>query len=486
MSSQPLIIIGLDAADPELLMEWTEEGSLPGLAAIMKQGCYGRIGGNEYVTSHGLWLSLFTGSSRAQHSYYYFRQFQPSTHTMKVCNPRQTNALPFWRLLQSENGRTAVIDAPETYPLPSLSGVQLANYSVHNAPEGVSAEPASFLKQVERICGSQIIIREDVNSDLHQDRKTYLRILERIKNTGKLCNELLTRERFDCFVLGFSETHVGGHQFWKYHKQKGQDLQNALRQVYHAIDLQIRRIQDLAPEGANIFVLSTMGIRDQNPSGGLTRSFCRTLGYHVQNKTSVPTLNPFLLGKKFIPEKIRLRLSSALSLQTRQRLLSNNFHPQTDWSSTTAFSLPSEYTGMIRINLRGRERQGIIEPGREYEQLLQQIENDLNELIDPITDQAAVAQVHRTAALYGTDGSRLLPDLFVKWKPTRHFQEVLYHPRGAIRQKKPQYYRTNSHTEHGFFAAAGPSIVERGEMPQSSLLDFAPRFIQSLGISTGA
>ena len=36
--------------------------------------------------------------------------------------------------------------------------------------------------------------------------------------------------------------------------------------------------------------------------------------------------------------------------------------PARDWSQVRAFALPSDTTGYVRLNLRGRERDGIVSP----------------------------------------------------------------------------------------------------------------------------
>ena len=47
--------------------------------------------------------------------------------------------------------------------------------------------------------------------------------------------------------------------------------------------------------------------------------------------------------------------------------------PPYDWSRTTAFPLPTDQHGWIRINLSGRERLGIVPP-EAYEQACAELE----------------------------------------------------------------------------------------------------------------
>jgi predicted AlkP superfamily phosphohydrolase/phosphomutase len=53
-----------------------------------------------------------------------------------------------------------------------------------------------------------------------------------------------------------------------------------------------------------------------------------------------------------------------------------------------AFAVPSYYDGQIRLNLRGRERDGLVEPSR-YEATCREIEALLRECRNPLTGERA-------------------------------------------------------------------------------------------------
>ena len=57
----------------------------------------------------------------------------------------------------------------------------------------------------------------------------------------------------------------------------------------------------------------------------------------------------------------------------------------------SAFALPSFLDGRIRINLRGRERDGIVELS-QYEEICRSLETLLGECRDPRTGEAAVSR----------------------------------------------------------------------------------------------
>jgi predicted AlkP superfamily phosphohydrolase/phosphomutase len=525
-AAQPLIIIGLDAGTPDLIRRWAREGHMPNVAALMGRGCWGETAGAELISEHGVWLSLFSGVSRAHSGYYFFRQLEPGTYDLRPASGFGLDAVPFWAHLAGR--RVAVIDAPDCYPVRGLEGIQLSNWAGHvgwrtsDPAHAPHAEPARLLADARRIYGPPAPVYENPDADFRENCRIRQRLLAQIRKKGELCRELLRRggHGFDLVVVVFSETHAASHQFWQYNREapdgdgangvghektngrrvenvdgrrgrkddgrragaSGHELTHALRDIYQAVDREAGLLlAELTPE-ANVFVLSSVGVRTSYPTTGLAESFCRRLGYQATPRPAPLALGPLALARRTLPESWRVRLSRLLlSRDARERLLAEQFRHSTDWARTTAFALPSFYTSFIRVNLRGREPQGAVRPGAEYEALLARLEADLRQLADAETGEAAVERVHRAAEVFG-DGRppRVLPDLFVEWRHERFMSRVA-HPRAELTQPRPEFFRASDHTQRGFVAAAGPSVRARGPVGDINLLDLAPTFLQLLG-----
>ena len=464
------MVFGIDAGVPEFLKRWSNEGYLPNVASIIRNGNCGEISDHEMISAHGLWLSLFSGMSRSDHGYYYFRQLVPGTYDVRPVNLANSKAYPFWQSLQS---KILIIDAPEVYPIKGLTGYQLSNWAIHNAMDSPFSNPAEFLKAA----GPQIKAGEKFSASEEDDNRIYQLLIKRIQKKGAFACQFLQQEQFDLIVIVFSESHIAGHQFWKYRNNSGSSP-NPLRNIYQEIDLQFNHMLQQLPQNANIFIVSPMGISDQNPTGGLTQAFCLKLGYQIKHKNHVPSFKPGAFAQKVIPETLRSAAGSVLPPKLRQRFLSDLFGRNTNWGKTRAFALPSNYTGLLRVNLEGREPQGIVKQGNEYTQLLNELETNLKQLIDPVSNLSAVEKVIRTADIFHTGPPNDLPDIFIKWRPTSYFLERVQHPETELTQQKPKLYRTNNHTETGFFACAGPGIVQKFERQNISLLDIAPGLLE--------
>nr|MBA3441569.1 hypothetical protein [Pyrinomonadaceae bacterium] len=409
---------------------------------------------------------------------------------------RDLDALPFWASLRGRNKKVAVIDPPDCYPVPGVDGVQLANWAPHlgwasrDPVYAPCAEPTELLQEVRQLFGPRMNLLENSSSSFQEDEQIYQSLLKQIAKKGELCRKLLARDdrRHSYLIVAvFSECHTAAHQFWKYRPAvpaseatQENKLTHAIRDVYQAIDRQLGLLLIELPDDANVFIVSSVGIEDDYPTTQLIETFCRQLGYQAHPEPASPSLKPLALFRRIIPQAWRIALSRYLPRDTRERLLADQFRNGTNWGKTTAFTIPAYYTSFVRVNLRGREPEGIVERGAEYESLLERLESDLKQLVDLDTGEPAVKRITRSVDVFNGYPHVALPDLFIEWNH-RHFMQRVNHPMCDLVQKKPDFFRTTDHSDHGFFAAAGPSIGARESLGDVPVLDFAPTFLSLMG-----
>jgi predicted AlkP superfamily phosphohydrolase/phosphomutase len=485
----PLVIVQCDAFDPALTRQWMDEGHLPALAALRDRGVVSSIGGPEHIAELGLALSAFSGVSRSRHAYYDYRQLRPGTYDLYPAAPTDASARPFWSALKGR--RVVTLDAGESTPVEGLDGAQLTNWTAHQSatriepPMGV---PPTVVADARRTFGDHSRVSEFlVDSKPSDDRPVLAALADRVRRKGELCRAM-ARDGADVLVVGFYEAHTAGHRFWKYQQGRASDpeLRVAMRTVYAAIDREIGLLMERFPD-ANVAVLSFFGMRDEYPSEGLMEGFCRVLGYQAAPVASPDQRrsfrSPMDIARALMPQALREAISRRLPNHVQEELLARAFRSGTDWRRTVAFNIPSLYTGHIRVNVRGREPQGIVEPGKEYRDVLDRVEADLRELEDPLTSAPVVRAIHRTERLFNESPPPHLPDLFVEWEPTPVFRAQVVHPRGVLRQVPPAYFRDSYHSLEGLAILGGPSVRPTRDPVATDLLDLAPTFLTWLGAS---
>jgi predicted AlkP superfamily phosphohydrolase/phosphomutase len=150
-----------------------------------------------------------------------------------------------------------------------------------------------------------------------------------------------------------------------------------------------------------------------------------------------------------------------------------------DWSRTKAFAWGVDAGAMISINLKGRNPEGIVQPGYEYELLRQDIIDRLGRLPDPVTGERVGIQVFRKEEVYHGKYLASAPDiLFLRDK------YVFFGTgKGDSEWEIPTPFRSGMHALQGVFMAYGPDIRKSGEkLPNLKIYDITPTVLHMFGL----
>jgi len=146
------------------------------------------------------------------------------------------------------------------------------------------------------------------------------------------------------------------------------------------------------------------------------------------------------------------------------------------WPRMPAFALPSFYDGRVRINLKGRERHGVVTASR-YEEACRAVERLLRECGNPRTGEPAVDSVERAATRDPLSMTSSEADLVVVW---HEGVVAIEHPRlGLVGPVPPR--RTGGHTgPHGLAYVRAPGL-EAADRGVRSAFDVVPTLVNLLG-----
>lgn len=165
-------------------------------------------------------------------------------------------------------------------------------------------------------------------------------------------------------------------------------------------------------------------------------------------------------AKRYSPTSIKKLYYKAMPTSTTQRLARPTMMPAYDWTQTRAFALPTDQHGWLRINLKGREAQGIVSL-EEYEELCEDLEN-LTRSLKRDDGKPLARTVIRTSEQATDALTSKIPDLVVHWEdevfasPLRiQDSEVVTHPTG-------QKYM-GQHSLEGFCILRGPEELHDGD-----------------------
>jgi predicted AlkP superfamily phosphohydrolase/phosphomutase len=192
--------------------------------------------------------------------------------------------------------------------------------------------------------------------------------------------------------------------------------------------------------------------------------------------------DPVKALRDFLPVGFRQALARQLPTKLRDKLAQRVDTADIDWSRTRAYWLPTDLEGYIRINLAGREPQGIVQPGAEYEAALADLGAALLELRDPATGRAIVDEVIRTDERYPGARRAYLPDLIVRWNGSAPIAAAQSQRVGVIAVPSPDA-RSGTHQGPGFVLASGRDIPQGARLDGAHILDVAPTLLARMGVA---
>ena len=96
-----------------------------------------------------------------------------------------------------------------------------------------------------------------------------------------------------------------------------------------------------------------------------------------------------------------------ITLKSEANADQNEAFANVDWSRTRAYGLG---LNGFYLNLRGREREGIVEPGPQADALLKEIKDKLLTERDPQNNIAAITRVDRASEVYQGPFAQQGPD----------------------------------------------------------------------------
>ena len=258
---------------------------------------------------------------------------------------------------------------------------------------------------------------------------------------------------------------MAGHQFWDLSQLDPAELDDGterllgstLDDVYLAVDAALGRVVAALPEGTDLLIVSPVGMDVNTSRADLLPEMLRAIldpehhepdeapsGSIWRLRAAVPSgLRAKVAG--LLPEKVALDLTARLEVRGL------------DWSRTRAFAHPAENQGYIRLNLRGRERDGIVDPA-DAPALMDELAAGIASFTD-LDGRPAVRSVDRVADRFGTgDRAHQLPDLIVHWTDTPATQlEGLRSERyGTVRRHGVGSGRSGNHTEGDAWAIVVP------------------------------
>jgi predicted AlkP superfamily phosphohydrolase/phosphomutase len=491
-----LLVIGYDGGTLDIIEPLVKKGLLPTFGTLIKNGAHGELQSGYPPVSAPAWASFMTGKNPGKHSVFNFTSKSYGTYIVKPAVSTTIDSVTLWELLSLEKKRVAVINVPITYPPKKINGIMVSGLGTPDE-ESNYIYPDTFVNEFKSAVPEYKI---DVgwarygNEHLDKFISDVTNLTQKTYEAAKYC---LAKEEWDVFIVVFIGPDRIQHRLWNAIKSgldntdktaEDQNLTKLIWDYFSHLDNLIGKLIDASGDNSNRIILSDHGfgpfLKDFDLNNWLA---CEGfLSYSSEESNSKGTLLNYTkrllrslgFSKEWILDNFGKKVDLYKYLEKTNPMIN-----RIDWTNTKAFCYSSHF---IYINLKGRERHGIVNPGLEYENLRDEIISKLNTLKDPETGRLVVKEVKRTEEVYNGHNVKLAPDLIITEYDEAGYigaERLFKHERDDSIFMKTADYQEGVHRINGFFMANGRDIKKGLRIEGSTIMDLLPTILFMSNVS---
>jgi len=296
----PVIVIGVDGLEWNVLAPLIRSGEMPALSALMEQGVYGKLETLEPTFSPIIWTTIATGKTPTKHGITHFVQEDPTTGKKQLFSNRNRRTKAVWNIYSDYEQTVHTIGWWMTFPAERVHGTMVSQTNTTAQLDATAVLKGTLLPGLP----GQVYPPEHQPRVMEIVAETLAGILPRTVDTfGKfryppspadrqllensawsfradtiyleLALEILRTEPDpDLLMVYFGGPDVLGHRFWRFafpdefdHPPSAEQLENysgMLDAYYRYVDAAVGALVAAAGKEATVMVVSDHGVHGIN------------------------------------------------------------------------------------------------------------------------------------------------------------------------------------------------------------------------------
>lgn len=477
------LLVGIDGACTEVLDPLVESGAVPTLSRFLEGGSSAPLESGIPPWTPSAWPSLYTGMNPGKHGVFGFLHFDG--YDWEVVNATHVRERPIWELLDRHDLASVVVNVPVTEPQGAFDGALIPGYTAREDPD---CHPEGLLEEVRNEVGEYQVYppKETPPAAAHA---------EQARQRGAAFRYLAEEFEPDLGFVQFQGTDT------IIHERPGD--REALRTVYGAVDDAVAAILEHC-EPDTVVLASDHGVGPYSGHEFRVNEFLRERGdvvtvageggmpswgvvredqFRSDNRGEYP-------GVGAMSRALSVAARIGITSQRLKRVLESLGLVETiadhvpeglvhagaesvDFPRSRAFMRSRIELG-VRINLEGREPEGVVPP-EEYESVRESLIDALSAVETPAGRPVFEAVLPREAVFHGRATGRA-PDVITV--PAEFDQFLSARVQGEIFGAPSEPW---NHKRHGIVALSGEG-VDQCDLGDPHLLDVAPTVLATLGV----
>ncbi len=494
------LIIGWDGATFSVLQPLIEQGYMPNLEALLRQGAKGTLRSTIPPSTAAAWTSFITGVNPGKHGLTTWqRPIAPNTTSKRWVNSGDVYAPRLWDWLPDVT--VGVLNLPVTYPPMKVNGFVVSgmltpssakSYTyppdlqemIEQVADGYVLDIDLFLQPtaaggaVERTANKQVVDtsllgrEKDFTTEIGQ--LAFLEALRRAcKKRTKVVLALWEKYQPDLYIVMFETPDRIQHTLWRYAKgddfsNKSKAVQKSVIDCYRELDAILGTLLDRIAYHT-LFLISDHGFCGQHTlvhiNGWLAEQGLLTYQGLAMTMRG-PLRRLFRILRNKLPLHLRQKGRAAFNADSLINL-----------ERTQAYSgIPIDHC--IHINLQGRDPFGSVKPGEEYETLRQRLHDGLLALKDERNNTPIFRKVYLREEIYHGQCIDLAPDIVFELTPG---YKLVTTPSQKLVMEDVIQAGEGFHEREGIIVMKGAGVIPGREVENADIIDVAPTVMYALG-----
>src|SRR5690606_24479213 len=356
------------------------KGNLPTFSRLAKSGVLGHIQNRPGLTG-STWPDYYTGCDASEHGYYYVEQIVTGTYELAKKSIGEFDKEVYWKVLSDQGKKVIIIDPNKGKSIPVKEGITISNFGLHDPAHIHPLEtwPEKLAHTLVQTYGKDPMGKNDWGGRGPSSFRDYAKNLRKnIDRKYALTRDLLVANPWDFASVSFDDFHQFGHLGWhlidnthpRYDPEK--DILSLYHELLGHLDKTIEKLIADVPEHTKILLYINNGLDiNFHPK--------RLLDTIIAKLEAKPVTAPRIFN--LLSKVYRMAPLSWVKQLDKIKLLVANTSMAKRRAAAKAFDLSlNEDCGGIRINLKGREPHGIIEPGKDYDEYCKYLIHELSQI----------------------------------------------------------------------------------------------------------
>jgi predicted AlkP superfamily phosphohydrolase/phosphomutase len=489
-SKKKMLVVGLDSATWRVLDPLMERGCMPFLQSLAQRGSRAVLRSTVPPVTAAAWTSFLTGLSPGVHGLYNFWMHDPGTYDARYVDGSALKHRALWNYLNDAGLKVGLVNVPMTYPVKPLDGFMISGLLTPESAQDF-CHPPELKERIRKRWPNYMFTFEWVHYRYDPPRLVD-RLLRWLDQQSDVCSYLMREEPWDVFVTVICQTDIIQHAAMNLIEEgiissKGvrRSLVALLERFYARVDAAVQRLVEEAGTDIPVIMLSDHGSERTRRVVYLDELLLREGLLHYFPSSRFGRVRERAVQRaKVLFERLDWLHVHARFRTPRRFLVTTNRQRRSaiDFTTSRAFT-SGTYGGLypgICVNLKGRERDGVVEPADEYEGVRDLVIEQLRDVKDE-DGSRVFADVARREEVYSGRAASNAPDVVPV--PAAGYSILGKRcPAGHIVADPEPGMIPGAHSPEGIVLMAGPGMTSGKTASGADMCDLLPTMLHWLGL----